>query len=87
MPEFNNSHILSPIQYPILSSQALYEIPAHNHLFNQVRLDSAGSGGLYSGGEWKVWLDYGVPTTDVGGGQPHNNMPPYMTVYMYKRIA
>lgn len=28
-----------------------------------------------------------VTTTSTGGGQPHNNMPPYITVYMWKRTA
>lgn len=26
-------------------------------------------------------------TKSTGGNQPHNNMPPYLTVYMWKRIA
>ena len=26
-------------------------------------------------------------TLSIGGSQPHNNMPPYLTVYMWKRIA
>lgn len=26
-------------------------------------------------------------TSGVGGSQPHNNMPPYLTVYMWKRVA
>lgn len=26
-------------------------------------------------------------TTSVGGNQPHNNMPPYLAVYMWKRIS
>ena len=25
-------------------------------------------------------------TTETGGNQPHNNMPPYLAVYMWKRI-
>ena len=26
-------------------------------------------------------------TSEVGGNQPHNNMPPYLTVYMWRRTA
>ena len=26
-------------------------------------------------------------TSSVGSNQPHNNMPPYLTVYMWKRIS
>ena len=26
-------------------------------------------------------------TTPTGGNQPHNNMPPYLTVYMWKRVG
>ena len=28
----------------------------------------------------------GVNTYSTGGGQPHNNLPPYTTVYMYRRV-
>ena len=24
---------------------------------------------------------------DTGGNQPHNNMPPYLAVYIWKRVA
>ena len=38
-------------------------------------------------GKWA----FGADTEDhfgyVGGSQPHNNMPPYLTVYMWKRTA
>lgn len=30
---------------------------------------------------------YSGSTVNVGGGNAHNNMPPYLAVYMYKRIA
>ena len=26
-------------------------------------------------------------STSAGGGQPHNNMPPYLAVYMWKRVS
>ena len=28
-----------------------------------------------------------VTTSSVGGSQPHNNMPPYLSVYIWKRTA
>lgn len=34
-------------------------------------------------GNWQ-W-NRGVP--EQGGGQPHNNMPPYVAVYMWKRVS
>ena len=29
----------------------------------------------------------GYSTTSAGGDQPHNNMPPYLAVYMWKRVS
>ena len=31
-----------------------------------------------AGGSW---------TRDRGGNQPHNNMPPYLVVYMWERVS
>lgn len=42
------------------------------------------------GGDWSSGLgtgDIAGPTTTSGGGAAHNNMPPYLTVYMWKRTA
>ena len=35
------------------------------------------------------WIINATPlgTYETGGSQPHNNMPPYLTVYMWKRVA
>lgn len=36
--------------------------------------------------DWNI-AEVTVTTTSAGGGQPHNNMPPYITCYMWKRTA
>lgn len=37
--------------------------------------------------QWVYSLYKGLIATSVGGNQSHNNMPPYLTVYMWKRTA
>lgn len=36
--------------------------------------------------DWRT-ADIISSTTSAGGGQPHNNMPPYITCYMWRRTA
>ena len=62
------------------------EMPSHKHGF-----DGASNLGTASGGNFAVahvpdgnQQDY---ITETGGGAAHNNMPPYLTVYTWKRIA
>ncbi len=63
------------------------EMPKHNH-------------GMYhrnagvNGGTWQTLRTLRYNSDDVsatgqmqGGGKPHNNMPPYVTVYMWRRTA
>lgn len=70
------------------------EIPSHYHdeyLGNDGGPDSAPSG--YSG--WtsvacvsdKTWWGMGSKTSPAGGGEAHNNMPPYLAVYMWRRVT
>jgi hypothetical protein len=62
------------------------EMPSHTH-----KLDRGNYGNLrreeiaYSNGESVQSDSWGVQST--GGGQAHNNMPPYLVVYMWKRVA
>lgn len=70
------------------------EIPSHYHdeyLGNDGGPDSAPSG--YSG--WpsiaytskKTWWATGSKTSAAGGNGAHNNMPPYLAVYMWRRVT
>lgn len=61
------------------------EMPSHNHVINFDQIWGWGgttslattSGGPYAGGGY---------VRDTGENQPHNNLQPYITVYMWKRI-
>ncbi len=65
------------------------EMPSHSH-FNYTKYSTA-VGNFSPLPSWTV--EAGVQdntrygTALAGGGQPHNNMPPYLVVYMWKRIA
>lgn len=64
------------------------EIPSHNHLYI-----NDGNYGITAGASAlnPVWGSRdgttGATTGSTGGDQPHNNMPPYLTVYVWKRTA
>ena len=65
------------------------ELPSHRHDLNgcwgagnglnTATLNNADS----AGGSGNAGY---LPIQETGGNQPHNNMPPYLTVYMWKRI-
>ena len=63
------------------------QMPKHNHLYDKgSNVNAAGylvqvgyAGGVPSGSKGNV--------IDTGGGQAHNNMPPYFTCYIWYRTA
>jgi microcystin-dependent protein len=61
------------------------EMPGHGHgiNFGVVEVDAAEAPELavLAAGDYET-----IETGTVGGGQAHNNMPPYVTVYMWVRI-
>lgn len=73
------------------------EIPSHTHDMDDaiygnyknrlgIRGDGGGSNGLIPSMTQTTGYSRYKPT-NTGGGQAHNNMPPYLAVYMWKRTA
>ena len=63
------------------------EMPSHNH--GAVYYESYNfAGGSYNRrtGPFNISEDGGVDIPAQGGGMSHNNMPPYLVVYMWKRV-
>ena len=71
------------------------QMPSHSHsgrFLNAWTASGHGSGNWFASSayHWGSNQDYNdIPgvTNSVGGGKPHQNMPPYITCYMYKRTA
>lgn len=73
------------------------EIPSHTHDMDDavygnyknrlgIRGDGGGGNGLIPSMMQTTGYSRYKPT-NTGGGQAHNNMPPYLAVYMWKRIS
>ena len=63
------------------------EMPRHNH---DIELTSNGVGYQIERvpfGNTSVWGNSNLPIKPRGGDKPHNNMPPYLAVYMWKRVS
>lgn len=67
------------------------EMPQHNHDFHasysEAATGSEVNGKILAGGDSNNWLWNFAQTNNSGGNAPHNNMPPYLAVYMWKRVA
>lgn len=66
------------------------EMPKHNHDFqasySDVATGSEVNGKILAGGDYNSWLWNFAKTNDSGWNAPHNNMPPYLAVYMWARV-
>lgn len=63
-------------------------MPHHNHSMRVDWGDSSGNVWVSgSSSQYTLSVDQGATTYGVGGGQAHNNMPPYYAVYIWRRTA
>ena len=69
------------------------ELPAHTHT---ATVYGIGSGNytanaaklVYKDNTTTAWISEGLSWVDsTGGSQSHNNLPPYLAVYMWKRVS
>ena len=69
------------------------EMPKHGHDASQIYEAGSGSGKympvntIQSNHITSAGYYWWTSTLETGEGQAHNNMPPYLTVYMWKRIS
>ncbi len=61
------------------------EMPSHTHMLHLVSTQLGNGGGMW--GTTYSQYDGNVDTYPTGGSQAHNNLQPYITCYMWKRIT
>ena len=65
-------------------------IPSHTHPYRLATKETTASNNIYPCGvaSWSEHtVDSQITTRERGGGLPHNNLPPYLAVNLWKRTA
>ena len=62
------------------------QIPPHKHRVASYKGDGSTNDGYNARMGNGIW-ENNIYTTTIGGGQPHNNMPPYYTAYRWIKTA
>lgn len=63
------------------------EMPKHNHEIDNINASGSATPFMTVQAQDKRGSGGNVQTMYTGGGKAHNNMPPYLAVYMWKRTA
>lgn len=61
------------------------EMPTHSHQY--YRMKKGGDTWWVAGSNGTIFTQEYTNTNSTGNGQAHNNMPPYLTLYIWKRTA
>lgn len=63
-------------------------MPSHSHrISNRTSYMDGGNGSNIQVTSTHANAQVSISAGSTGGSQPHNNMPPYLTVYAWKRTA
>lgn len=63
------------------------EIPAHNHKLKTCDAVGPYDAPVRGDGSNEGWASSASTIANAGGGQAHNNMPPYLAAYIWQRTA
>lgn len=63
------------------------EMPKHNHNVNMCSSIGPYASPVRGSGNGQAWETSPNTISDKGNNQPHNNMPPYIVIYRWRRIA
>lgn len=79
--------------YPLLSeggeathTLTIDEIPTHSHSYKEIDLDASEGNIFLSGLVGSRVGERDSTTGEAGSGSPHNNLPPYIAVNIWKRV-
>ena len=63
------------------------EMPSHNHPLKYSDSDTGFGGNYLTAGKKSTYKTSATAIDNIGGGQPHNNVQPYITCYIWVRIS
>ena len=84
----SSEHIAGTTGGEVTHKLTVNEMPSHSHrIYGYYNMTPQGGNYVAGGVVATVPQHYGNYPEKTGGSQAHNNMPPYLVVYMWKRIS